>query len=63
MRPSDGKPGFWRLAAELRQHVERLGAERVASILAVPVEALEPLLAGRVELSPKALRRLREAER
>ena len=44
-------PAFAFTAAQLRLHVERLGAQRVADVLRVTVAALEPLLAGRVEMT------------
>ena len=53
-------PAFAFTAAQLRLHVERLGAQRVADVLRVTVAALEPLLAGRVEMTRAALRRLRQ---
>ena len=52
-------PAFARTAAELRDHIDRLGAERVAAILRLSLEGLEPLLAGRAEPSKKMMRRLR----
>jgi hypothetical protein len=54
-------PAFARTAAELQQHVERLGADKVADILGLRLEDLAPLLAGRVEPTPALLRRLRRA--
>jgi hypothetical protein len=53
-------PGHPRQAAELREHVERLGAERVAAVLRVAVADLEPMLAGRVKPSNRWLHRLRK---
>ena len=53
-------PAFAFTAAQLRLQVERLGAQRVADVLRVTVAALEPLLAGRVEMTRAALRRLRQ---
>src|SRR5687768_12946630 len=62
-RPSSRRPSpaFTRAAAELRQHVERLGTDRVAAILRLNLADLGPLLAGRVSASPKLVRKLREA--
>jgi hypothetical protein len=54
-------PAFARPAAELQQHVERLGAGTVAVVLGLRLEDLAPLLAGRVEPTPALLRRLRRA--
>ena len=51
---------FRRSAAELQGHVARLGAERVAEVLRMAVADLEPLLAGRVEMTRAGLRRLRK---
>jgi hypothetical protein len=53
-------PGHPRQAAELRDHVERLGADRVAAVLRVAVADLEPMLAGRVKPSNEWLPRLRK---
>ena len=55
-------PAFAHTAAELQQHVDRLGAERVATILGLTLDHLGPLLAGRVELLKAGLRLLRRAE-
>jgi hypothetical protein len=49
-------------AAELQEHVDRLGAERVATILGLTLDHLGPLLAGRVEPLKAGLRLLRRAE-
>jgi hypothetical protein len=56
----DVVPAFSRTAIELQGHVVRLGAERVAAALRVAVADLEPLLAGRVEMTRAGLRRLRK---
>src|SRR3954447_2055026 len=53
--------GFAATAGELRQQVERLGAERVAELLAITVADLGPLLAGRVGVARGALAKLRKA--
>ena len=58
--PATGKPAFRREAAELRGHVERLGAERVAEVLTLRPSDLGPLLEGRVAVARAALRRLRK---
>jgi hypothetical protein len=55
-------PAFAHTAAELQEHVDRLGAERVATILGLTLDHLGPLLAGRVEPLKVGLRRLRQAE-
>ncbi len=59
--PVPRPPAFARTAAELQQHVERLGAGTVAAVLGLRLEDLVPLLAGRVEPTPALLRRLRRA--
>ena len=59
--PTFRPPAFVRTAAELQQHVERLGAGTVAAVLGLRLEDLVPLLAGRVEPTPALLRRLRRA--
>jgi hypothetical protein len=56
-------PGHPRQAAELREHVERLGAVRVAAVLRVALADLGPMLAGRVKPSNHWLRRLRATSR
>ena len=56
-----GKGAFWRVAAELREHVSRLGADRVAELLGVGLDDLGPLLDGRVEVAKGALERVRRA--
>src|SRR5690349_6223851 len=43
-RPSSTRPAFQRDAAELAIHVERLGAERVAEVLAVRPSDMPALL-------------------
>jgi hypothetical protein len=62
--PSARQPqrAFARTAEELRGHVARLGAPRVAAVLSVSLDDLPPLLAGRVGVSGDRLRRLRAAE-
>jgi hypothetical protein len=55
-------PAFAHTAAKLQQHVDRLGAERVATILGLTLDHLGPLLAGRVEPLKAGLRLLRRAE-
>src|SRR4051794_23280942 len=45
-RPGNTRPAFQRAAAELAQHVERLGAGRVAEVLRVDAADLPPLLQG-----------------
>ena len=55
-------PVFSRTAIELQGHVARLGAERVAEVLRVAVADLEPMLAGRIEMSRVGLQRLRKLE-
>jgi hypothetical protein len=51
-------PAFAHTAAELQQHVDRLGAERVATILGLTLDHLGPLLAGWVKPIKANLRRL-----
>jgi hypothetical protein len=60
-RAATTRPAFQRAAAELAQHVERLGAERVAEVLRVDAADLIPLLQGRVAVAKSALERLRRA--
>src|SRR4051812_34707312 len=55
-------PAFDRTAAELRGHVARLGADRVAEVLMVRIEDLGPLLEGQVGISRTALDRVRRAQ-
>jgi hypothetical protein len=55
-------PAFSRTAIELQGYVVRLGAERVAEVLRMPVADLEPMLAGRVKMSRVGLQRLRKLE-
>ena len=55
-------PAFARTAEELREHVGRLGADRVAEVLTVRVGDLGPLLEGRVGVAGSALRRLRRVQ-
>ena len=59
-RPGSTKPAFQRAAAELAQHVVRLGPERVAEVLQVDAADLIPLLQGRVGVAKSALERLRK---
>jgi hypothetical protein len=59
-RRLDVVPAFSRTAIELQGHVVRLGAERVATALRVAVADLEPMLAGRIEMSRVGLQRLRK---
>jgi len=59
---SPARPGFRRVADELARHVERLGAARVAEVLAVRPVDLGPLLQGRVSVTKSALDRLRRVE-
>jgi hypothetical protein len=54
-------PAFDRTAEELRGHVGRLGAERVAELLMVRLDDLGPLLEGRVGLAKSAMAKLRRA--
>ena len=54
-------PGFARHAEELREHVRRLGAERVAELLTVRLDDLGPLLEGRVAVALSAMAKLRGA--
>jgi hypothetical protein len=54
-------PAFRRLAAELREHVGRLGADRVAELLDVRLDDLGPLLEGRAGVGRAALDRVRRA--
>ena len=54
-------PGFARHAEELRGHVGRLGAERVAELLMVRLDDLGPLLEGRVAVARSAMAKLRGA--
>ena len=49
------------LAAELREHVARLGADRVAELLRVGLDDLGPLLEGRVGVATSAMAKLRGA--
>src|SRR3954447_20741377 len=58
-RPGSTRPAFQRTAAELAQHVVRLGPERVAEVLRVDAAELGPLLEGRVDVAKSALERLR----
>src|SRR4051794_24740469 len=60
-RPGTAKPAFRSIADELAEHVERLGAERVAEVLRVGAADLIPLLQGRVGVAKSALERLRKA--
>jgi hypothetical protein len=60
-RPGSTRPAFQRAAAELAQHVVRLGPERVAEVLRVDAADLIPLLQGRVGVAKSALERLRQA--
>src|SRR3954451_24733551 len=60
-RPGSTGPAFQRAAAELAQHVVRLGPERVAEVLRVDAADLIPLLQGRVDVAKSALERLRKA--
>src|SRR4051812_39901693 len=60
-RPGRTRPAFQRSAAELAQHVVRLGPERVAEVLRVDAADLIPLLQGRVGVAKSALERLRRA--
>src|SRR4051795_11686058 len=60
-RPGTAKPAFRSIADELAEHVERLGAERVAEVLRVGAAELAPLLQGRVGVAKSALERLRRA--
>ncbi len=60
-RPGSTKPAFQRAAAELAQHVVRLGPERVAEVLRVDAADLISLLQGRVSVAKSALERLRKA--
>src|SRR3954447_11645077 len=60
-RPGTAKPAFHGVANELAKHVERLGAERVAEVLAVRLADLGPLLQGRVSVTKSALDKLRRA--
>src|SRR4051795_10557417 len=54
-------PAFDRMAGELRGHVGRLGADRVAELLMVRIEDLGPLLEGRVAVARSAMAKLRRA--
>ena len=54
-------PAFDRMAEELRGHVGRLGADRVAEVLMVRIEDLGPLLEGRVGVAKSAMAKLRRA--
>jgi len=54
-------PAFDRTAEELRGHVGRLGADRVAELLMVRIEDLGPLLEGRVGVARSAMAKLRRA--
>ena len=60
-RAATTRPAFQRAAAELAQHVERLGAGRVAEVLRVDAVDLKHLLQGRVSVAKSALERLRRA--
>src|SRR4051794_27894791 len=60
-RPGSTRPAFQRAAAELAQHVVRLGPERVAEVLRVDAADLILLLQGRVGVAKSALERLRKA--
>jgi len=55
-------PAFDRTAEELRGHVGRLGAERVAELLRVGLDDLGPLLEGRVGVAKSAMAKLRLAQ-
>jgi hypothetical protein len=59
VRVSAPAPAHARQAAEFHDHVQRLGADRVAAVLRVAVTDLEPMLAGRVKPSNNWLHRLR----
>ena len=52
-------PAFDRTAEELRGHVGRLGADRVAEVLMVRIEDLGPLLEGRVGVARSAMAKSR----
>ena len=54
-------PAFDCAAEELRRHVGRLGAERVAELLMVRLDDLGPLLEGRVGVARSAMAKLRRA--
>jgi hypothetical protein len=56
-----GKGAFRRVAEELREHVGRLGADRVAELLGVELDDLGPLLDGRLDVAKGALERVRRA--
>ena len=58
--PAARRPAFRREAAELHEHVERLGAERVVAVLMIGLDDLGPLLEGRVAVARSALLRLRK---
>src|SRR5690349_24866814 len=60
-KPKGPRVAFPRQAEELRRHVDRLGAERVAATLALRVADLGPLLEGRVQLGSSGLQKLRRA--
>jgi hypothetical protein len=59
-RPGGTRPAFQREAAELAQHIVRLGPERVAEVLRVDAADLIPLLQSRVGVAKSALERLRK---
>ncbi len=59
-KPPPG-PTRGRVAQELREHVGRLGADRVAELLRVGLDDLAPLLEGRVSVATSAMAKLRRA--
>ena len=60
-KPKGPRAAFAKQAEELRRHVVRLGAERVAEVLRIGVVNLGPLLEGRVQLGSSSLEKLRKA--
>ena len=60
-KPKGPRAAFAKQAEELRRHVVRLGAERVAEVLRIGVVNLGPLLEGRVQLGSSGLEKLRRA--
>ena len=60
VKVSEPAPAFAFSAAQLRLQIKRLGIEKVAAVLRVTMADLEPLLAGKVQVSRAGMRRLRE---
>jgi hypothetical protein len=53
-----GEPESMDTRIELSRHIARLGADRVAEVLGVPMADLEPMLIGSVKPDKARMRRL-----